>query len=210
MAKKNDRQDAREQASREQLVHKRLRKKNIPVVTLDAKWHQLFPEKDKTPEIKNLEHQLTELLKLQGRVTNDLKELKKIRGSLTQDVLNTADDRALTEEKRQKRQETNQRLIIEARDKMTELEDEQLTLPQRIRDANAALIIECVDVCYKRIDKNRKDIEVLTQWIDETRIKLKKRILIKQDKETKNAQIYSYLHDLLGPEVMEVFDEQGD
>ena len=47
---------------------------------------------------------------------------------------------------------------------------------------------------------------MLGNWINETRMELKKRILIKQDKETKNTEIYNYMHDLLGPEMMEVFD----
>lgn len=191
-------------------VHEQLRRQHIPVVCLDAKWLQLFPEKDKTPEIKKLEHELKELLKLQGKINTDIKELKKIREKLTQDVLDTAQNEKLSPEKRQKKQETNQRLILEARDKMQQLEEEQLLMPQRIRDANTALVIESVNVCYNRINKNRRDIAVLTQWIDETRDKLKKRVLIRQDKETQNTEIYTYLHDLLGPEVMEVFDETGN
>lgn len=191
-------------------VHQQLRRQHIPVVCLDEKWLRLFPDKEKTPEIRRLEHELKELLKLQGKINTDIKELKKIKEKLTQDVLDTAQDGKLSEEKRQKKQETNQRLILEARDKMEQLEEEQILMPQRIRDANTALVIESVNVCYNRINKNRRDIGVLTQWIEETREKLKKRILIKQDKETQNTEIYTYLHDLLGPEVMEVFDETGN
>ena len=79
-----------------------------------------------------------------------------------------------------------------------------------IQDAKNALIFESVRVCYDKIDKNKSDIDRLTQWIDETRIKLKERILIKQEKVTKNQEIYTYLHAMLGAKVMEAFDENSD
>ena len=41
---------------------------------------------------------------------------------------------------------------------------------------------------------------MLAKWIDATRVKLKKNILIKQDKETINENMYSLIHDIIGPE----------
>ena len=38
------------------------------------------------------------------------------------------------------------------------------------------------------MNSNHEDIEVLNKWIDATRVKLKKNILIKQDKETNNEK----------------------
>ncbi len=191
-------------------VKDKIQSKNVPIVILDARWHQLFPEKDKTPEIKRLEKALKDALQLQGKVTTDLKEARKIKATFMENVMNVAEDPNLSDSKRQKIQEKNQKLIVEARDKIAELEDMELELPKRIRDANMALVVECVNVCYKRINKNRKDIVALTKWIEEMRVELKKRVLIKQDKETKNANIYTYMHDLLGAELMEVFDENSD
>ena len=181
--------------------------KNIPVVVLDQRWHQLFPEKMKTAQIKKLEKELMGALKRQGQVNNDIKSVKKIKNKLMQDVLDLA-EADIPAEKKAKMQEQNQKLILEAKEKMDKLEDEALELPKKIRDLNLALATESVDVCYKRINRNYNDIKVLTRWIDEARIELKKKILIKQDKEIKNTEIYTYLHDLLGPEVMEVFDEK--
>lgn len=40
------------------------------------------------------------------------------------------------------------------------------------------------------------------------RVELKKKVLIKQDKELKNTEIYSYMHDLLGPDMIEIFDNK--
>jgi hypothetical protein len=40
--------------------------KNIPVLTLDTRWHQLFSEEDKPGKIVKLESELNNFLKNQG------------------------------------------------------------------------------------------------------------------------------------------------
>ena len=187
-----------------------LKKKNIPIINVDERWLRLFPDNEKTPSIKRLEKELKELLKRQGKVNTELKDIRIVREQLTQSVLNSAEDISIPEAKRLKKQAVSQRLIIESREKLEQLEKEQRELPGLIQDANNALIFESVRVCYDKIDKNKSDIDRLTQWIDETRMKLKERILIKQDKETKNQEIYTYLHAMLGAKVMEAFDENSD
>lgn len=187
-----------------------LKKKNIPIINVDERWLRLFPDNEKTPAIKRLEKELKELLKRQGKVNTELKDIRIVREQLTQSVLYSAEDISIPEAKRLKKQAASQRLIIESREKLEQLEKEQRELPGLIQDANNALIFESVRVCYDKIDKNKSDIDRLTQWIDETRIKLKERILIKQDKETKNQEIYTYLHAMLGAKVMEAFDENSD
>lgn len=189
-------------------VKKNVAYKHLPIVILDERWHQLFPETEKTAEIRNLEKQLGELLKRQGRITNDIKEVKKIKNKLMQEVLDNAENSALSEAKRQKLMNRNQKLILEAKEKIEKFEQEEIELPEKIRNCNLTLVIEGVQVCYNRIHQNYDDIQLLGKWINEVRIELKKKVLIKQDKEIKNTEIYSYMHDLLGPEMMEVFDSK--
>lgn len=191
-------------------VKKNIVHKNVPIVILDERWHQLFPEKDKTPEIKRLEKNLGELLKRQGQITNDLKSLKKIKADLMKEIIDNSETDTISESKREKLMARNQKLVLEAKDKIEELEQEEVEIPRKIREANVALVVEGVDVCYKRIHQNYKDIQLLGKWINEMRVELKKKVLIKQDKEIKNNEIYSYMHDVLGPEVMELFDNKEE
>ena len=95
--------------------------------------------------------------------------------------------------KRAKVMEKNQRLIQEAKD-----------------NANERLMIETVKVCYNKINSNKEDLEVLDKWINATRVKLKKNILIKQDKEEVNNRMYSAMHDILGPDVMKELDKVNE
>ena len=189
-------------------VKKNVAYKHLPIVILDERWHQLFPEEEKNDRIRELEKQLTELLKRQGKVTTDIKAVKKIKSNLMQEILDNADNQALSEGKRQKLMNRNQKLILEAKEKLEQYEQEELELPERIRTCNLALVIEGVQVCYDRIHRNYDDIQLLGKWINEARIELKKKVLVKQDKEIKNTEIYSYMHDLLGAEMMEVFDSK--
>ena len=94
----------------------------------------------------------------------------------------------------------NQRLIQESKDKIANLEDELMELPRELARANERLLTETLKVCYSKMNSNHEDIEVLNKWIDATRVKLKKNILIKQDKETNNENMYSLIHDIIGPE----------
>lgn len=189
-------------------VKKNVAYKILPIVTLDERWHQLFPEKEKTGDIIRLEKELNDLLKRQGQITNDLKALRKIKNDLMQQILVHTENGEVSESKRLKLMQTDQRLVIEAKNKIEELEQEELEIPLKIRDANLTLVLEGVEVCYQRIHQNYDDIQLLGKWINEMRIELKKKVLIKQDKEVKNTQIYSYMHDVLGPEMMEVFDKK--
>lgn len=187
-----------------------LKKKNIPIACLDERWLRLFPDSEKTPLIKKLENELKELLKRQGKVNTDLKDIRVVRDKLTQSVLDTAEDTSIPENKRLKKQAASQRLIVEARQKQDNLELELDELPDKIKEANSALIFESVRVCYQRINQNKQDIDMLEQWIEQMRDKLKERVVLKQDKEIMNEEIYTYLHGMLGAGVMEAFDEKSN
>lgn len=170
---------------------------DIPILTLDERWYHLITDKLKTDEIRYWEKRLNELLKKQGQVNNDIKEVKKIKKQLIQDVVDNMQDED-NDPKKAKVMEQNQRLIKEAKDKINSLEDEALDIPRDIVDANRNLLIETVKVCYNKINSNKEDLEVLDKWINATRVKLKKNILIKQDKEEANNRMYSSMHDILG------------
>lgn len=182
--------------------------RSIPILTLDQRWYQLVPEVSKTDEIKFWEGRVNDLLKRQGQITNDLADVKKIKAQLIQNVVDCMEED--DNPRHQKKMSKNQKLIYEAKDKIQSLEDEQMELPRKLAEANRQLLVETVKVCYSKINENRKDLEVLNKWIDTTRIKLKKNLLIKQDKENVNNALYSGMHDILGPEVMSELDKIND
>ncbi|HAN50284.1 MAG TPA: hypothetical protein DCP96_01120, partial [Lachnospiraceae bacterium] len=57
-----------------------------------------------------------------------------------------------------------------------------------------------------RIRINQEEEEKISQWIDEFRVELKKNIIRKQNRIINNKEIYSYMHDVFGKDVMTLFD----
>ena len=65
--------------------------KNIPILTLDNKWHQLFVRIEKTETIIAVENELNELLRRQGKLNSELKEIKALKKKLMDDIMVSAD-----------------------------------------------------------------------------------------------------------------------
>lgn len=189
-----------------EVIESNLSKMKIPILTLDERYNIVMPDKDKTPEIRKLEAKVNNLLKKQGKITSSIKDIKKIKARLLQEVVENMDSEG-DEEAHQKKMDKTQKLIQEAKQKLEELEDSELEVPREIQEANQELLLELVQVCYGRLNSNREDIELLERWVNEIRVELKKKLVIKQEKELQNTNMYAYMHDLLGAELIQMFDE---
>ena len=71
---------------------------------------------------------------------------------------------------------------------------------------NHELLIACMQVCYTELSENTERIEQAEAEITALREQLKNTILHKQDMEMRNTEVYKYMHNLLGPDVVEIFD----
>jgi len=181
--------------------------RKIPVLTLDHKWHQLFTQTQPDQYIKHLEDELNELLKRQGKAKSESGRIKALKKKLMQEIVENAADASMeNNEKAQKKTAESKRLIEECNEKLKEYEDELLFLPREIDRVNRELMLRTMEVCYSRLKENEKEIEENTQWINKARVELKKRLVRKQEKELMNQELYSYMHDIFGAEVIEIFD----
>ena len=112
------------------------------------------------------------------------------------------------ERAREKRLSKSQKLIREANDKIAQLEYDVEELPNKLTDANRELLEESIQLCYKRINRNKEEIDEMADWIQQIRLELKRKLVRKQEMEEENAKIYTNLHDMLGPELIEYFDSE--
>mgnify|MGYP003304946656 CR=1 FL=1 len=177
--------------------------KTVPLLILDQKWHRLFAVHGKTDEIKDLESKLNTLLAEQGRLNNRLKELKKLKGRLLDEIVQGMEDK-------EAKVEENKRLIDEINEKLEECEDELMEIPREIRESNDALMLLSMDYFYDKIRVNQSEAAEIEDWINQVRIDLKKNIIRKQNRDINNREIYAYLHDIFGPEVINIFDIKYD
>lgn len=186
--------------------------RKIPILTLDNKWHQLFTQKEHTPEIKDMEDELNGLLKRQGKVNEDSREIKRLKNKMMDEIVTLADElvRNPTDRKLEKRQEECKRIVAECNEKLDACEEEIVELPRRINQLNTKLMLATMEVCYRRLQKNTEELEQIEGWITNVRRELKKKIIRKQEKEAMNHRLYSYMHDIFGAEVVELFDMKYD
>lgn len=186
--------------------------KRVPILPLDNRWHQLFPEKSKPPKIKKLEKQVMTLVKREGTINNDIKKLEAAKKKLMQEIVKNMQESSeeIDEKLRQKKLSASQKLIGDINKKSDSLENERFEIPEALVKANEELLIESIDLCYDRLSVNQTKISSLAEWIENARSELKKNIVLKQELEEMNASIYSYMHDMLGPRFMEVFDSRHE
>ena len=190
-------------AVKEEVFKKALEKKRVPVLTLDNKWHRLFTMMDPDKELKRLEENVNALLRLQGKMNTESKSLKAIKKKLMDEIVNSMEKE---DSSSLKKVEDNKRLIEECNQKLEEYQDRLLDIPSEIDAANKELMLRTMEMCYEVLQINSKEIEEIGNWISEIRIELKKNIIRKQEKEIKNYELYSFMHDIFGAEVIEIFD----
>ena len=185
-----------------------LTEKKVPLLVLDQKWHRLFAIHGKTEEIKEEENRLNSLLARQGKLNSELKDLKKIKNKLMNEIVDHMDTDKSSETERSKKMEENKRLIDEVNEKSEACEEELLEIPKLIHESNEQLMILSMEYFYEKIRVNKQESNEIEEWINQIRVELKKNIIRKQNRDINNKEIYSYLHDIFGMEVLNLFDIQ--
>ena len=173
--------------------------KNIPILPLDNKWYKLISGYEKSPQMIEDENAIKELLKKQGRLNTSIKDMKKLKNKFMNDIVGSMDDDP--DEKISIKQR-----IEECNQKIDEYQDELLDIPKELNELNYRLMLATMELCYESIAENTSYINEMGDWIANIRRELKKNVIRKQEKELKNQQIYSYMHDIFGPQVIDIFD----
>jgi vacuolar-type H+-ATPase subunit I/STV1 len=185
--------------------------KRVPVLTLDNNWYKLFTDLAELPRIQEKEKQLNELVQRQGQLNVDSKNIKKLKKKLMDEIVPMANELGQKYSKSlEKKLDDHKRLIEECNEKLEEYQDELMDLPRQIEQVNHALMLLTMSYCYESMQENTRQIVEIAQWVKNIRIELKKNLVRKQEMEYQNRQIYSYMHDLFGAEVIDLFDMQYD
>lgn len=185
-----------------------LRGHSVPILILDPKWHRLFAIHGKTEQIKEIEKSLGGFLAEQGKVNQELKDLKNLKNSLLDSIRRNMDgaNEENTDPLQTRKLEENRRLVEEINEKIAVCEDRLLELPHVIGDTNEQLMLASMDYCYEKMRVNEREADEITEWIDEIRVELKKNIIKKQNREINNREIYGFMHDIFGMQILDLFD----
>lgn len=187
-----------------------LQGKKIPILTLDNKWYRLLDKKMRKA-LAGTEEQLNNLLKRQGKLNTEYKDIKKLKKKLMNEIMEMA---AQAEqgggENMDRKLEKHRELVEECNQRLEACEDELLELPKEIDKLNHRLMTATMEHCYAAMQENTEEIEQIAAWVTQIRIELKKRLVRKQQMEQQNHEIYSYMHDVFGADVVELFDMKYD
>lgn len=186
-----------------------LRGKRIPVLTLDNKWYKLLTEEGRAA-VAEIEEELNTLLKRQGKLNNEVKNIKRLKKKLMGEIVSLVDEAEQEEGEASRKIEQNKKLVEDCNDRLDAYQDELLDIPREIEKVNFRLMLATMDCCYDVMQENTQNIQEIADWVTEVRIELKKRLIRKQEMEQHNNAIYSYMHDVFGAEVIEIFDMQYD
>ena len=193
---------------KEEEFRQAIKEHKIPILILDPKWHRLFAIHGKTDQINEAEKNLNTLLAEQGGVNQELKDLKHLKNSLLDSIRRNMD--GASEENdgslMMRKLEENRRLVEDINEKMAVCEDRMLELPRLITEQNRELMVLSMEYCYDKMKANSLQAEEIAEWIAEIRIRLKENIIKKQNCEINNREIYGFMHDIFGMEILDLFD----
>lgn len=199
MAKRANRQ-------KQELFADALRDKKIPVLTLDNKWYRLLDEVGRD-FVSGQEEKLGELMKRQGQLNNDVKDIRRLKKKLVSEIVPMVDEAEREgSAKLEKKLEDHKRLIAECNEKLERYQDELRELPHQIEEINLQLMLATMEYCYGAMQQNTKEIQEAAEWVAQVRVELKKRLIRKQEMEKQNQDIYSYMHDIFGADIVNLFD----
>lgn len=185
----------------EEVFENALLGRNVPILPLDNKWHRLMVGLDKNASMVKLEEEIKELLKRQGKINTEVKQLRKAKTRIMEEMVS-----AMDESDGATKQDNGKKQIESINAKLDSYQDEVMDIPKQINELNYQLMLKTMDQCYEIIRDNTSEIEEIADWINDIRIELKKNIVRKQNRELKNQEIYNYMHDIFGAEVIDLFD----
>lgn len=181
---------------------------NLPILTLDNKWYRLLSKLGRE-SVKSLEDELNSLLKRQGKINTETKQIRKRKKQLMNEIVPMVNDLEQSKNPQlEKKIEDSKKLIEECNERLDAYREEMLDLPKQINAVNLKLMLMTMEYCYVELQTNSNDIKQIDEWVTDIRIQLKKQLVKKQEMEHQNHTIYSYMHDIFGSEVLEMFDMQ--
>jgi methyl-accepting chemotaxis protein len=140
-------------------------------------------------------------------MNTETKEIKKLKKKLMNDIVSMVDEVAESGNKSlEKKIEENKRLLEDCNKKLEDYQDELKDVPRQIEQINNQLMLITMEHCYETMQENTDEIQEISEWVTKIRIELKKRLIHKQEMEQKNHEIYSYMHDIFGADVINMFD----
>lgn len=194
-------------AIKEEAFRQALHGKKVPILTLDNKWYRLFDKVADNREIAALEMQLNDLLKRQGKLNTESRDIRRLKKKLMNEIVPLVDEYGSNSTASIGKQiDDHKRLVADCNKKLEDYRLELEEIPRKLEDVNLKVMLATMEYCYITMQDNTREITAIGKWVDEVRVELKKNLIRKQEKEIRNRDIYAYMHDIFGADVIDIFD----
>lgn len=193
---------------REEDFAKFVRINKLPILILDETFNYVF-KNNKTEKMIEIEEELKELLKEQGRLNEQcgkLEKSKKIRLSKILKLSGELDEKnsSSTVDEMGKNQNT-----VEAINTELEIMKNRLAeLPEIIDEKNYELFSEALKISYNDVSKISLQIKKLEPEIEKLRAKLKEKTDIKDVLDDEYKEKSLFLRKFIGHEGIQILDER--
>lgn len=187
------------------------RNRKIPIVTLDERFINLFPEEKMSQRQLRLRDELVELMKNQSRILDDIKGMKRHKAQLMQEIVENMEiDQTPLGRLKERKLAKNRRLIEDINQKLLVAEDNLEIIPGEIVAKNEELMAESLQRCYDNVFEKNLRKKAISDEIKELELKVRdlKKQKLEIEKDYRGA--YTYLYDMLGTEMMRKIDEEQD
>lgn len=186
-----------------------LDKNRIPLLIEDPEWIKLFGD-NKNRCIQDAKEELLKLStrknilesysrKLQKNKTKYMKKILKVSESVNSDH-NQENQIGFLDEYKES--------ILKINEEIEDIRFQLEMLPKEIKKANFNLLTETVQYGYNELNSRKKTLNKSLEEIHSLRVRLKELFEIKYDNEEWINATYTFLHGLLGREVIEEIDRK--
>jgi hypothetical protein len=130
----------------------------------------------------------------------EVKKLRLLKKKLLDEMvplLNEGKNKELAEHKK---------LVDDINSRLEQYEGSDTRLPDDIEKVNNELMMMTMETCYERLQYNQKELDGINSWLSNARVELKKNVARKQEREILNRCYYTYMHQVFGADVLDIFD----
>ena len=188
-----------------------LRKNRIPLLTDEPEWVRLFGSVNNR-QIQSAKDNLIQAIKEEKELEAHGKEIQKKKSNHMKMILEVSN--ALNNEDN-KDKERNIKLLDRYKDEILKINEEVdeikyrlESFPKEIREANFQLLSASVQYGYEELKHKEKEFNKAVEELDSLRIKLREALKNKHDNEEWINATYSFLHGILGSEVIDKLDRE--
>lgn len=183
-------------------------KNKVPILVEDETWLKLFGNVEEK-SIIFLKEELEELLKEERDIKKNISDMQKEKLNVMKMILQISsavnneekvESLELLDEYREK--------LLNINDKIDELTFRLETMPTEIRELNCQLLEATANYGYDQLKKKEKRLDETVNQLEELKEKVKELINTKHDYEEWVNAAYTFLHGMLGSEIMEKLDEK--